>query len=74
MVVKLDDDGEPHVYLRDILVKGEPLPKFLREAMENQDFTAGPPNQQRQPLLPRKLEKFEVRDGRITIVVAKEAK
>ena len=64
-------DGEVRIYLRDIRVKGQPLPEALREGIEKQDFAAGPPDQPR-PRPPRKLEKLEVKDGRITIVLRPE--
>jgi hypothetical protein len=64
-------DGEPHFYLRDVKVKGKPLPDALRDGIEKQEVHPGPQNQPR-PRLPRKLEKVEVQDGRLIIVLAKE--
>lgn len=65
-------DGEPHFYLRDVRVKGQPLPEELRGAIEKQDIN--PRAQQSQPQLPpaRKLEQVEVHDGRLIIVLRKE--
>ncbi|MCY2991834.1 MAG: hypothetical protein NTY19_28755 [Planctomycetota bacterium] len=65
-------DGEPHFYLRDVRVKGQPLPEELRRGIEKQDINPRAQNQQPQPPPARKLEKVEVKDGRLIIVLRKE--
>lgn len=66
-------EGEPHFYLRDVRVKGQPLPEELRAAIEKQDIVnPRAQNQQPQPPPARKLESVEVKDGRLTIVLRKE--
>ena len=66
-------DGEPHFYLRDVRVKGQPLPEELRQGIEKQDINPRAQEQQPRPPLARKLEKVEVKDGRLIIVLRKES-
>ena len=39
-------DGEPHFYLRDVRVKGQPLPEELRQGIEKQDINPRAQDQQ----------------------------
>src|SRR5262249_51245951 len=65
--------GEPVVKLRDLRVKGMPLPAQLRAGIEDINLAArhrdpDDADSEPKPIFARKLEKLEVKDGTLVIV------
>ena len=66
-------DGVLQVHLRDIQVKGKPLPEWLNTPLEEADLLAGSNDSNHpQPPLTRKYESLTIKDGKVTVVARKE--